>query len=59
MDIETIKQIAEDRIISDLCIKWFELYQIESLRILTIDELNDKIRLYNEIQKFYKKINQK
>ena len=59
MDIETIKQIAEDRIISDLCIKWFELYQIESLRILTIDELNDKIRLHNEIQKFYKKINQK
>ena len=46
MDLQTIKEIAQDRIISDLCIKWY----------LEENEQN-KIIIYDEIIKLYIKIN--
>ena len=59
MDIETIKQVAEDRIISDLCVKWYILDNAELLRGLCEEEIKEKEKIYNEIQNFYRKINNK
>lgn len=46
MDIKTIIEIAEDRLMSDLCIKW----------LLEPDETKKK-EIYNQIIELYKKIN--
>lgn len=48
MKIETIVEIAEDRLMSDLCIKWY---------LETDDEI--KKQIYDEIIKLYKNINNK
>lgn len=57
MDNKRIIEIAEDRIMSDLCVKWHFLDHVESYRILTDEEAEEKFKLYNEIQEFYKKLN--
>lgn len=48
MEINNIIEIAEDRIISDLCLQWY-------------NEPNETIKqeLYNKIQELYIKINEK
>lgn len=48
MEINNIIEIAEDRIISDLCLQWY-------------NETNETIKqeLYNKIQELYIKINEK
>ena len=51
MDIQTIIEIAEDKIIADLCVRYY--YAVED---------GDKVKaqlIYEEIQKWYKKINNK
>lgn len=48
MRIETIIEVAEDKIMADLCIKYY--YEV--------DEEKKKI-IFNEIQEWYKKINNK
>lgn len=59
MDIKTIVEIAEDRIMSDLCIKWYSLYTKEALVVLTKEEEAEKDDLHNEIQEFYRKLNKR
>jgi hypothetical protein len=49
MDIETIIEIAEDKIIADLCVAYY--YAVEGG-----DEIKQQL-LYEEIQKWYIKIN--
>jgi hypothetical protein len=48
MRVETIIQIAEDAIIADLCVKYY--YETDEVK---------KQQLYEEIQQWYKKINNK
>jgi hypothetical protein len=48
MDIELISDIAKDRLMSDLCIKWY----------LEVDEEKKKIIYKNEIIPLYNKLNQ-
>jgi hypothetical protein len=48
LSLETIIEIAEDKILADLCIKYF--YET--------DEDKKKL-IYDEIQEMYKKINDK
>jgi hypothetical protein len=48
MDVNTIIEIAEDKIFADLCVKYY--YET--------DEIKKKI-IFDEIQEMYKKINNK
>ena len=48
MRLETIIEIAEDKIIADLCVKYY--YETDEER---------KKQLFDEIQEWYKKINKK
>lgn len=48
MRLETILEIAEDKIIADLCVKYY--YEIDE---------NKKKIIFDEIQEMYKKINNK
>lgn len=48
MRLETIIEIAEDKIIADLCVKYY--YETDEER---------KKQLFDEIQEWYKKINNK
>jgi len=48
MKLRTIIEIAEDRLLSDLCLKWY----------LEIDD-EIKKQIYDEIMILYKKINNK
>lgn len=45
MDIKTIIEIAEDRLMSDLCYKWY-IETNENIKTLIYGEI---IRLYNRI----------
>ena len=56
MKIETIIEIAEDRLISDLCLKWY-LLDCKETPLETDEEL--KKQIYDEIIKLYNKINNK
>lgn len=47
MEVQTIIEIAEDRMMSDLCLKWY----------LEIDEEKKKAIYDNEIIPLYKQIN--
>lgn len=51
MDIKTIIEIAEDKIIADLCVGYY--YAVENG-----DEMKQQL-IYEEIQKWYAKINKK
>ncbi len=48
MDIKNIIEIAEDKIIADLCVKYY--YETDEVK---------KKEIYDEIQLMYKKINGK
>jgi hypothetical protein len=48
MRLETIIEIAEDKIIADLCVKYY--YETDPIK---------KQEIFNEIQEWYKKINKK
>jgi hypothetical protein len=48
MRVETIIEIAEDRIVGELCVKYY--YETDPVK---------KQQLFEEIQQWYKKINQK
>lgn len=48
MDIKTIIEIAEDRMMSDLCYKWYT----------ETNEINKSL-IYDEIIRLYNKINNK
>jgi hypothetical protein len=46
--LQTIIEIAEDKIVADLCVKYY--YETDEVK---------KQQIFNEIQEWYKKINQK
>jgi hypothetical protein len=48
MKVETIIEIAEDRIVGELCVKYY--YETDPIK---------KQELFDQIQEWYKKINQK
>jgi hypothetical protein len=48
MRVETIIEIAEDRIVGELCVKYY--YETDPIK---------KQELFDQIQEWYKKINQK
>lgn len=54
MDISTIIEIAEDKIVADLCVRWWLL---NCKSFLTDEEQIEKHKIYFEIQDCYKKIN--
>jgi hypothetical protein len=56
MKIETIVEIAEDRLFSDLCLKWY-LLDCKEIPLESDEEI--KKQIYDEIIKLYNKINNK
>lgn len=56
MKIETIVEIAEDRLLSDLCLKWY-LLDCKETSLETDEEL--KKQTYDEIINLYNKIKNK
>lgn len=56
MKTQTIIEIAEDRLMSDLCIKW---YLLNNLVSPTQEEQQTKEDIYAQINELYNKINNK